>query len=172
MLIGHAPRERVSWNVQILISPKNCTRHAPRERVSWNSDKIMCIHLLFVTLHVSVWVEIREMRSKTIEAIVTLHVSVWVEITPFLDFVGRFSVTLHVSVWVEIESPKKMWWWLQSRSTWACELKYLKIPHYNHQHRSRSTWACELKYFTLFNVYNSPKSRSTWACELKYKVYK
>ena len=34
------------------------TGHAPRERVSWNANKSAKPLLLFVTLHVSVWVEI------------------------------------------------------------------------------------------------------------------
>ena len=34
-------------------------RHAPRERVSWNAWYVMQIRELQVTLHVSVWVEIK-----------------------------------------------------------------------------------------------------------------
>ena len=33
--------------------------HAPRERVSWNAWYVMQIRELQVTLHVSVWVEIK-----------------------------------------------------------------------------------------------------------------
>ena len=55
-------------------------RHAPRERVSWN-------------------ILIDEAMN---EADVTLHVSVWVEIRLYVLFEHSDSVTLHVSVWVEI----------------------------------------------------------------------
>ena len=54
----HAPRERVSWNLIISASRKTAIRHAPRERVSWNSAYRCRSIGLFVTLHVSVWVEI------------------------------------------------------------------------------------------------------------------
>ena len=55
-------------------------RHAPRERVSWNfsiSSKLICDR---VTLHVSVWVEMRLQVYGVCKIAVTLHVSVWVEI--------------------------------------------------------------------------------------------
>ena len=77
---SHAPRERVSWNFKLLFRYHRYSRHAPRERVSWNPIehgiyKSPCghaprervswnLHLTFrnrcnfVTLHVSVWVEI------------------------------------------------------------------------------------------------------------------
>ena len=54
----HAPRERVSWNLFYCSTLDFLFRHAPRERVSWNIGDIgfnVCTH---VTLHVSVWVEI------------------------------------------------------------------------------------------------------------------
>ena len=76
-------------------------RHAPRERVSWNSQ----INQLQKTL------------------LVTLHVSVWVEIVCEQEIKGFFKVTLHVSVWVEIKIWLIKFRSLQSRSTWACELK-------------------------------------------------
>ncbi len=80
-----------------------------------------------VTLHVSVWVEIHQLRSFSAPTVVTLHVSVWVEIRRnklLSNFVSRHAprervswnqslllsawtrpeVTLHVSVWVEIIS--------------------------------------------------------------------
>ena len=90
-------------------------RHAPRERVSWNLMFSSKQHVIPVTLHVSVWVEMtfllllltflrrhapRErvswnvlIRLKFAQRGVTLHVSVWVEMTnsngkPFL-FTGH-----------------------------------------------------------------------------------
>ena len=106
----HAPRERVSWNCQSAYE-RNCQhRHAPRERVSWNA----------------------EILDECLSAGVTLHVSVWVEIID--DVYGQETnpVTLHVSVWVEIfgvrTGNKRLF---QSRSTWACELKW---------HNGIATW--------------------------------
>ena len=58
-LPGHAPRERVSWNVDWQVIIDRTKGHAPRERVSWNKEpeKPDC-YPKGVTLHVSVWVEI------------------------------------------------------------------------------------------------------------------
>ena len=144
--------------------------------------------------------------------LVTLHVSVWVEIRTLLTPANIRDVTLHVSVWVEIicdvartadtirHAPRERVSWnsrhmllrkqrRMSRSTWACELKYLPQKFGYDRARSRSTWACELKLQK--SVYNRSRkghaprervswnlvqaqserpeatSRSTWACELK-----
>ena len=102
MFIGHAPRERVSWNSALPNRTPNYLRHAPRERVSWNW--ITC--------------QFDEVIMK-----VTLHVSVWVEIVNQLANVIINVVTLHVSVWVEIVKDSSNNTCLRSRSTWACELK-------------------------------------------------
>ena len=79
---GHAPRERVSWNANWLkyenvikesrstwacelkfqqyAEYDRCNGHAPRERVSWNNSEFPTTITIWVTLHVSVWVEICE----------------------------------------------------------------------------------------------------------------
>ena len=75
--------------------------HAPRERVSWNSKELYRAQSDFVTLHVSVWVEIHLMH-------ISCHMT---------------KVTLHVSVWVEIPRCQLAVIIKMSRSTWACELK-------------------------------------------------
>ena len=54
--------------------------HAPRERVSWNSPEAIGAIAAQVTLHVSVWVEIQHTIILLKATSVTLHVSVWVEI--------------------------------------------------------------------------------------------
>ena len=164
----HAPRERVSWNTSIDYKthgltesrstwscelkyekfpdyvPKVC--HAPRERVSWNRWDIFCRFRQFVTLHVSVWVEIKH-RS-----------------------FGNYhnGVTLHVSVWVEIHKRRYLRRSFLSRSTWACELKFVLCYYRKHMDRhaprERVSWNCQmicLKHELL-------TSRSTWACELKF----
>ena len=99
---GHAPRERVSWNLLSCFRPLLFNSHAPRERVSWN-DFIGVLQIFFcVTLHVSVWVEMDKVDILRTTLQVTLHVSVWVEIT-----YTRLTVKQR-----------------RSRSTWACELKF------------------------------------------------
>ena len=141
--------------------------HAPRERVSWNRRYRPCKNRYAVTLHVSVWVEIYSD-----------------------DFVFWLClVTLHVSVWVEIEDIVLVKIATQSRSTWACELKFKSFTWVFVNGWSRSTWACELKCMVCnanprvtshaprervswnFNLKRGVriifKSRSTWACELK-----
>ena len=56
--LSHAPRERVSWNLSLFLNLKVEKRHAPRERVSWNKLGLGICPEFKVTLHVSVWVEI------------------------------------------------------------------------------------------------------------------
>ena len=99
---GHAPRERVSWNALRPWELRLDDCHAPRERVSWNAKTIEIDRRTWVTLHVSVWVEILK----------THH------LTPL---------------------------YVQSRSTWACELKFSIVYSSVSYIESRSTWACELK---------------------------
>ena len=120
---------------------------------------------------------------------VTLHVSVWVEISYRLMYASR---KLSRSTWAcELKyihgscGHTSPW----SRSTWACELKFrhtgLQPRRYSHAPRervswnlkiewervqtkkSRSTWACELKFKNMENSIDKRRSRSTWACELK-----
>ena len=66
---------------------------------------------------------------------VTLHVSVWVEIYPLLCVTEITLVTLHVSVWVEMQIRVLNRYCYLSRSTWACELKlsleYNPIENYS-----------------------------------------
>ena len=147
---------------------RSITRHAPRERVSWNSTDTHTDG--FFTESRSTWACELKLNYYEINlnlAKVTLHVSVWVEMRKrpwnVHDRLGhapreRVSwnnqdsrgkrvayVTLHVSVWVEIQFLPIFQVCLMSRSTWACELKCLKISAFNCSFVSRSTWACELK---------------------------
>ena len=132
----------VRWNYVIVSS------HAPRERVSWNLNILSALQGHCVTLHVSVWVEMTTWKNWQTFSAVTLHVSVWVEMIEIrshvilatsrstwaceLKFNVRWNyvivsshaprervswnlnilsalqghcVTLHVSVWVEITAP-------------------------------------------------------------------
>ena len=101
----HAPRERVSWNQAEKIERRADIRHAPRERVSWN-DKVSKVFL---------------------GTLVTLHVSVWVEIRSSVSF---FNACSSRSTWAcELKCclNRTLRWGLSSRSTWACELKWFLI---------------------------------------------
>ena len=40
---SHAPRERVSWNVNEVVTKFSNRGHAPRERVSWNTIIIVLV---------------------------------------------------------------------------------------------------------------------------------
>ena len=96
--------------------------HAPRERVSWNINNLITFNRVFVTLHVSVWVEINCSGDCILSILVTLHVSVWVEIEEFYSY-------KHLSM---------------SRSTWACELKLRcsngTWTYSSHAPRERVSW--------------------------------
>ena len=97
---------------------------------------------------------------------VTLHVSVWVEISNIRAWPPARLVTLHVSVWVEICYRRAAPALLRSRSTWACELKFSERWYVSGLRRSRSTWACELKYFVRENCHyrpsHAPRERVSW----------
>ena len=99
---------------------------------------------------------------------VTLHVSVWVEICLIAVSVWKRFVTLHVSVWVEIDLDNQGYLCNQSRSTWACELKFVIIVILLFNRSSRSTWACELKCFLhamIVMLYrHAPRERVSWNC--------
>ena len=143
---GHAPRERVSWNMERIRSLERNERHAPRERVSWNG--------------------LRNGDKVTIE--VTLHVSVWVEITSLQDGSISDSVTLHVSVWVEIISTFNCLNVLRSRSTWACELKLIVFPSTlnsaSHAPRERVSWNTQNLTTLEAKWSHAPRERVSWNC--------
>ena len=81
--------------------------HAPRERVSWNPQNTESGWLRWVTLHVSVWVEMETPPAIICVVFVTLHVSVWVEMRVGIGDWRIPNVTLHVSVWVEIKAERE-----------------------------------------------------------------
>ena len=167
MIIRHAPRERVSWNKdkqakQQRVFPSRSTwacelkysrkppfperlSHAPRERVSWNISSMVLIQLLMVTLHVSVWVEISNHRHYGCDVVVTLHVSVWVEI--LIAGTLSFGIASHAPrervSWNILEEKEKNSS-AGSRSTWACELKWICVTYHagvtGHAPRERVSW--------------------------------
>ena len=164
-------KSRSTWACELKFSlyhsPIKLLCHAPRERVSWNVTTIASQPLLLVTLHVSVWVEMLSTRWYFRPLYVTLHVSVWVEIAHilaiqlhvighaprervswnfrYIHFIVKKFVTLHVSVWVEIRRSFHWKFHSESRSTWACELKFVcdseDIPLCTrHAPRERVSW--------------------------------
>ncbi len=146
---------RSTWACELKFDKSDSFINDTKSRSTWACELKSCGHLeyigrLYVTLHVSVWVEITRSSSFTIELWVTLHVSVWVEI-------------IYIVVWNFL---------LASRSTWACELKCKNQKQNVSAEQSRSTWACELKFPYSFQISLLLMSRSTWACELKYSFSK
>ena len=98
---------------------------------------------------------------------VTLHVSVWVEMTTWKSW-QIFSVShaprerVSWNAWYVMQIRE-----LQvSRSTWACELKLKNSATQAEPIVSRSTWACELKYVKLWLVSrgfsHAPRERVSW----------
>ena len=94
----------------------------------------------------SVWVEIGSSSQNSKRLRVTLHVSVWVEIRTekgwhrSLGSRSTWACELKYAVkWVILPIGG-------SRSTWACELKWLFVTATAILLKSRSTWACELKW--------------------------
>ena len=146
--------------------------HAPRERVSWNLHYYRHVLTPLVTLHVSVWVEISKFYY--FHFFIPCHAPrerVSWNVKQQFPF-SPIAVTLHVSVWVEIRRTADWNNQRESRSTWACELKWSVIDLISDIWMSRSTWACELKLLTSSVNVIFTRSRSTWACELKYDLTK
>ena len=113
----------MSWNVDWQVIIDRTKGHAPRERVSWNFNS--CAVTILQWCHAP-----RERVS-------------WNRVVH--GWAGQRLVTLHVSVWVEIEEEMLRVSMGESRSTWACELKFIIDIMINYNSTSRSTWACELK---------------------------
>ena len=163
----HAPRERVSWNfmLKFAFTPIEC--HAPRERVSWNSCFVICSILYDVTLHVSVWVEMKWKTLRKQWKRVTLHVSVWVEICYHIthkllcvSHAPRERVSWNVNSCTVFSFPAV------SRSTWACELKLAIIVLTRltkcHAPRERVSWNDDEGNETDEVVRHAPRERVSW----------
>ena len=140
----------------------------------------------------SVWVEILLRVCLIAEQAVTLHVSVWVEMCRNHVLAYKQYVTLHVSVWVEILNSLVENMKSESRSTWACELKWTNARQQrwrdSHAPRERVSWNPQRTQMAdgrtshaprervswnrclVIHFYNNLKSRSTWACELKFSA--
>ena len=148
--------------------------HAPRERVSWNLVPNIFPYISPVTLHVSVWVEIQFRAHQQLSDYghaprerVSWNLRnqnafwLWIRHAPrervswnltALVYGNYRCVTLHVSVWVEIQGRSTYCWKNhESRSTWACELKFFMFVSPSLFFASRSTWACELKLILRYN---------------------
>ena len=127
---------------------------------------------------------------------VTLHVSVWVEMKTLLIWASRFwshaprervswnclsrqyifyyIVTLHVSVWVEIHVYVTILWYFRSRSTWACELKFpvwhLLSEYSSHAPRERVSWNVTYLLYTVFHCRHAPRERVSWNHKVRWLV--
>ena len=127
LLACHAPRERVSWNAELIHKIRKHFSHAPRERVSWNRESTQRIftrmsrstwacELKFKDL--SIWVNALMTSRSTWACELKCHIEFTDEkllkshaprerVSWNLDILAMksvYSVTLHVSVWVEIQS--------------------------------------------------------------------
>ena len=175
-----------------------------RSRSTWACELKLKVVLrkyleIFVTLHVSVWVEIfwyprnsetglshapRERVSWNSLVYVGHHKlvssrSTWaceLKLSSRTFFCRTTAVTLHVSVWVEIQKFRDILISKGSRSTWACELKYRDVCGDSWGGQSRSTWACELKsLFSSSHVSqprHAPRERVSWNHSCKVRTCK
>ena len=126
------PKSRSTWACELKLPIKTVLcipspSHAPRERVSWNSKELYRAQSDFVTLHVSVWVEMSSSRS--------------------VSRLARSRSTWACELKCDTSVPAL--WRSWSRSTWACELKWTKKSRNSQRIWSRSTWACELKCLAI-----------------------
>ncbi len=187
--------------------------HAPRERVSWNDD--CCLDSGDHRMSRSTWaceLKLTWICETTVAPSVTLHVSVWVEIganagthqirpshAPRERVSWNWLSAMTLGTFRTSHAPReRVSWnhkflaaiteWIASRSTWACELKYTKTLYFssdfpvtlhvsvwveiqkNTRHirkeMSRSTWACELKLSghtaRLLTFRHAPRERVSW----------
>ena len=157
----------MSWNIWLPPLYTSVPGHAPRERVSWNCNIRRLYLREFVTLHVSVWVEMSRAYRRWISSKsrstwacelkwyrlrlsrnlyqVTLHVSVWVEMAMTHLHMLKPWVTLHVSVWVEIQTRQDINREIRVTLHVSVWVEISKIDLSKIDFESRSTWACELK---------------------------
>ena len=162
---------RSTWACELKFEMKDTEEQEEESRSTWACELKFCVWRvrwnLWVTLHVSVWVEIGKSDRNPLKPCVTLHVSVWVEMTTWKSW-QIFSVS---------HAPRERvswnaWYVMQirelqvSRSTWACELKLKNSATQAEPIVSRSTWACELKYVKLWLVSrgfsHAPRERVSW----------
>ena len=126
----------------------------------------------------SVWVEMFSSGKTQQGAFVTLHVSVWVEIIISEKMIlWKSTVTLHVSVWVEIQCYfKEAYPDEESRSTWACELKCLwfgkgKIWGERHAPRERVSWNTQHRMRSQSARSHAPRERVSWNNKYTFGTY-
>ena len=142
--MSHAPRERVSWNVLIILQVFANFSHAPRERVSWN----LCLFSILPPTPV------------------TLHVSVWVEMYKSVGRKRRYSSRSTWACELKFYIKKNLKWRWWSRSTWACELK-LEICEkaakiLGHAPRERVSWNEVAVKHHISVCSHAPRERVSW----------
>ena len=120
-------------------------RHAPRERVSWNYYNVAVLCWFYVTLHVSVWVEIKKTSKVRKYVIVTLHVSVWVEIQE--DGIKREGLHSH--------APRE-------RVSWNTRKEKVENKLFRHAPRERVSWNMTRQKTLLRTGCHAPRERVSW----------
>ena len=116
-------------------------RHAPRERVSWN------------------WF----CRNFKNQRYVTLHVSVWVEILTVLCLRPAYPSRSTWACELKWQNYRRSAIVSKSRSTWACELKslvqYIKDLLWCHAPRERVSWNCKIVIYSDLRKCHVPRER-------------
>ena len=145
VLNSHAPRERVSWNLTMLNNWRNERSHAPRERVSWNDFLKGVVTDSGVTLHVSVWVEIK--IEVTINFIVPRHAP--------RERVSWNLLPVGVFICGASHAPRE-------RVSWNYKLKQTTTKKFGHAPRERVSW--NTKCIAIWNSERShaPRERVSW----------
>ena len=120
-----------------------------------------------VTLHVSVWVEIRIILERRLATDVTLHVSVWVEIKKFSHASRAHCVTLHVSVWVEMSIHFLLYSFIQchaprERVSWNLGNSYQLQNRCCHAPRERVSWNISRAEHSGEVISHAPRERVSW----------
>ena len=141
--------------------------HAPRERVSWNPEIIGAIIDGFKSR--STWACELKFNGEDGHVAIATSRSTW---ACELKWPAIYWCTVTItsrSTWacelkLFVISPEPLT--LSSRSTWACELKWNYLQFLHRLKWSRSTWACELKFKDGFAdvtaTCHAPRERVSW----------
>ena len=140
--------------------------HAPRERVSWNLSFTPLLRGRPVTLHVSVWVEIAVLLRIFLS---TSSRSTWAcELKWSCQSIYN-TVVWSRSTWaceLKFINTLVVTFLSSSRSTWACELKFLLIidkdDANSHAPRERVSWNSHKRWFATTRQSHAPRERVSW----------
>ena len=143
--MGHAPRERVSWNLTCISVNDICTS----SRSTWACELKSKICLPISTTF----------SSRSTWACELKLLLVFPTVAPCTS---RSTWACELKCMVCNANPRVT----RSRSTWACELKYQRLAFFLSFLSSRSTWACELKWKICTQSFktlcHAPRERVSW----------